>query len=164
MDSNQVISELKQILETPTTDGQVDVEKIHAVLGNLEGKQYLELAQAAFQKQLESRGQMASNPYKAIFGIVTSYAREDPSLTQEDWKKLQSDINSAVSAHNNKHPQDKLDWNNLPPDLAAGKTMVFTILNRNLLGGITQKLGSVFGTASPSGGRGAQTPSSKVRN
>lgn len=59
MDSNQVISELKQILETPTADGQVDVEKIHAVLGNLEGKQYLELAQVAFQKQLESRGQNA---------------------------------------------------------------------------------------------------------
>lgn len=106
---------------------------------------------------------MASNSYKSIFGIVISYAREDPSLTTEDWKKLQSNMNSAVSDHNNKHPQDKLEWNNLPPDLAAGKTMVFTILNRNLLGGITQKLGGVFGTA-PSGGRGAQTPSRKVRN
>lgn len=107
---------------------------------------------------------MPSNPYKAIFGIVTSYAREDSSLTQEDWKRLQSNMNAAVSTYNNKHPQDKLNWNNLPPDLAAGKTMVFTILNRNLLGGITQKLGSVFGTASPSGVRGAQTPSKKVRN
>lgn len=94
---------------------------------------------------------MPSNTYKAIFGIVTSYAREDSSLKQEDWKNLQSNMSSAVSAYNNKHPHDKLDWNNLPPDLAAGKTMVFTILNRNLLGGITQKLGSVFGNASPSG-------------
>ena len=155
MDLNQVISNLKKILSRPTADGQVDVEAIHGELGQLNDREYIEIAKAAFSRQLETGDKQC----KSIFGIAISYARDDPTLKVGDWKQLQNDMQAAVNAHNARNTSDKVDWNRLPPDLAASKTMVFTIVNRQLMGGIVANLRQGLGTAAPSSIRGAQSPS-----
>lgn len=154
MDSKKAISDLKQVLSKPGEDGQVDVNAIHGILGNLNDKEYVELAKSAFEHQLATKDKQC----KAIFGIAISYARDSQELKLADWKKLQSDMEASVNNHNAKNPSDKYDWNRLPPELGSAKTMVFTIVNRKLMGGIVANLKQGLGTTSRSGIRGSQVP------
>lgn len=140
LDAKKVVSDLKEVLRNPKDDGHIDIEGIHGILGELDGKVYLKVAEEAYNQYLKNN----DLDYRSVFGIAISYARDrGQEIQKSEWQDLSTAMQKASTAAH-------LEWNRLPQGAAAMKTMVFAILNRNLMSGVVAQLRQGLGTGTPS--------------
>jgi hypothetical protein len=136
MNASQIVKDLKQVLDQNGDKYDIDVGRIHNILSQCSDKEYLEIAQSAFDHYLQTK----KGQYKSVFGIAITYARDKGNVLQhEDWSKLSNDMQKSVDKYNSKN-QESINWNRLPSDIASMKTMVFTILNRDMISSVVSNL------------------------
>lgn len=136
MSTSQIVKDLKQVLDQNGDKYDIDVSKIHNILSQCGDKEYLDIAQSAFDRYLQTK----DGQYKFVFGIAITYARDKGNiLKHEDWRQLSDYMQKAVGNYNNKN-KESLNWNRLPSDISSMKTMVFSILNRDMISSVVSNL------------------------
>jgi hypothetical protein len=129
MTDNQPIEDLKNVLDKHSDRYEIDINQVHEILKGCTPKDYLEIARTAFDQYLNTK----DTKYKTIFGIAITYARDiDKDLSLQEWREVSNCMQQSVSKYNDKR-QESLDWNRLPSELSSMKTMVFTIINRDMM-------------------------------